>query len=308
WHPGCGAGAASAAAGVDRCAGAALRLLPERDDDPGRRSARDDEEPVGGSDQDGDERPPVPLRDLSAHLDRDPEGRGCHGEGRCIEMTGLIHEKDFSRKSFLRGGAVVFGSAAIGASLAGKAAAAIDPLSNPGIPADPNEFSSYGPFDTTQMDSWFVVHPDNSISVKLGKVELGQGATTGLAMIVAEELDHDISLIRLVPNDTDVTPNSGATVGSQTIQNTGKAYRAAAAFFRQTLLSLASAKLGVPAASLTITKGVISGGSGKTSAGELLGGKLINAQAPATYNLAGGAYTPPGPGLTAGSYATHGAG
>ena len=42
--------AASAAAGVDRPAGAALRLLPERDDDPGGRSARDDEEPVGGSD------------------------------------------------------------------------------------------------------------------------------------------------------------------------------------------------------------------------------------------------------------------
>jgi len=223
-------------------------------------------------------------------------------------MTGLIHERDFSRKSFLKGGAVVFGSAAIGASLAGKAAAAIDPLANPGIPADPNEFSSYGPFDSTKLDSWFVVHPDNSISVKLGKVELGQGATTGLAMIVAEELDHDISLIRLVPNDTDVTPNSGATVGSQTIQNTGKAYRAASAFFRQTLLGLAAAKLGVPAGSLSISNGVISGGSGKTTAGELLGGKLINAQAPATYNLAGGAYTPPGPGLTAGSYATHGAG
>ena len=42
----CGAGVASAAAGVDRCAGAALRVLPERHDDPGRRSPRDDEEPV----------------------------------------------------------------------------------------------------------------------------------------------------------------------------------------------------------------------------------------------------------------------
>ena len=39
WHDCCGAGAASVAAGVDRRAGAALRLLPERDDDPGRRPA-----------------------------------------------------------------------------------------------------------------------------------------------------------------------------------------------------------------------------------------------------------------------------
>ncbi len=221
-------------------------------------------------------------------------------------MTGLLNEKEFSRKSFVKGGAVVFGISAIG-GFAGKASAALDPLSNPGV-GSANEFASYGPFDATQMDSWFTVHPDNSLSIKLGKVELGQGSATGLAMIVAEELDHDMNLVRVVENDTDITPNSGATVGSQSIQNTGKAYRAAAAFFRQTLLNLASAKLGVPAASLTISKGIISGGSGKTSMGELLGGKLINAQAPAAYNLAGGAFTPPGPGLTAGTYATHGAG
>ena len=89
WHDGGGAGAASAAAGVDRRSGAALRLLPERDDDPGRRPARDDEEPVRGSDPHGDERPSLPLRDLSADPDRDPEGRGRDGEGQVRSMTGL---------------------------------------------------------------------------------------------------------------------------------------------------------------------------------------------------------------------------
>ena len=79
-----GAGrAASAAAGVDRRAGAALRLLPERDDDPGRRPARDDQAPDGGPDPHGDERAPVPVRHVSADPDRDPEGRGRDGEGRC---------------------------------------------------------------------------------------------------------------------------------------------------------------------------------------------------------------------------------
>ena len=108
-----------------------------------------------------------------------------------------------------------------------------------------------------------MVHPDNSISVKLGKVELGQGSSTGLSMIVAEELDHDMNLIRVIENDTDITPNSGATVGSQSIQNTGKAYRAAAAFLRQTLLGLAATKLGVPVGSLSISNGVISAASGE---------------------------------------------
>src|SRR5262249_44015030 len=122
------------------------------------------------------------------------------------------------------------------------------------------------------------------------------------------ELDHDINLIRIIENDTDITPNSGATVGSQSIQNTGKSYRAAAAYMRQTLLGMAATKLGVSAGSLSISNGVISGGSGKTTAGELLGGKLIATTIPAAYNLAGGAFTPPAAGLTAGTYATHGAG
>ena len=101
-HDGRSPGAASVAAGVDRRAGAALRLLPERDDDPGCRSARDDEEPVRGPDPHGDERASVPLRHVSENPDRDPEGRGSDGKGRCV-MTGLIPEKEFSRKSVPEG-------------------------------------------------------------------------------------------------------------------------------------------------------------------------------------------------------------
>ena len=88
-----GAGAASVAAGVDQRSGAALRLLPERDDDPGGRPARDDEESVRGSDPHGDERASVPLRDLSENPDRDPAGRGRDGESRCIAMTEVLHRR-----------------------------------------------------------------------------------------------------------------------------------------------------------------------------------------------------------------------
>src|SRR5689334_5665831 len=76
------AGVASVAAGVDRRAGAALRLLPERDDDPGCRSAQFDEESDRGSDPDGDERSSVPVRDVSADPDGDQAGGRCDGEGR----------------------------------------------------------------------------------------------------------------------------------------------------------------------------------------------------------------------------------
>ena len=116
-HDGVGAGvAASVAAGVDRCSGAALRLLPERDDDSGGRSAGDDEAADGGADPHRDERASVPLRDVSADPDRDPEGCCCDGEGWEVAMTEILN-KEFSRKSFLKGG----GAMVVGFSLAGAA-------------------------------------------------------------------------------------------------------------------------------------------------------------------------------------------
>ena len=104
---GSGAGAASVAAGLDQRPGAALRLLPERDDDPGCRPALDHQESQRGPDPHGDERASLPLWDLSPDSDGDPAGRSRDGKGGCIAMTGLLHEKQFSRKSFIKGGGAI---------------------------------------------------------------------------------------------------------------------------------------------------------------------------------------------------------
>ena len=79
--------------------------------------------PSEDADPHRDERPPVPLRHLSENPDRDPEGRGRDGEGRCSTMTGLLHEKEFSRKTFVKGGgALIVGFGLAGAAPAGEAA------------------------------------------------------------------------------------------------------------------------------------------------------------------------------------------
>jgi nicotinate dehydrogenase subunit B len=97
--------------------------------------------------------------------------------------------------------------------------------------------------------------------------------------IAGEELDLDISQLKWVRLDTNVTPNQGATVSSSSIHRGGPQLRAAAAEARQALLTLASSRLGVQPGSLTVSRGVVSidgDPSRRVSYGELLGDSPFN--------------------------------
>src|SRR5437762_2848319 len=124
-------------------------------------------------------------------------------------MTGFMHEREFSRKTFLKGGGALIVGVSVAGSAVGKAAAAgIDPFASPG-PGDPNA-----------VDSFLIVHSDNTASLLSGRIELGQGSTTGLMMIAAEELDMDVSQMKHVPFDTGgalPAPNTGNTGGSTAV-------------------------------------------------------------------------------------------
>ena len=199
-------------------------------------------------------------------------------------MTGLIPEqgetlpeRELSRKSFVKGGgALIVGFSTLGGLFQASASKA----------AITGTFDSNGPYDPQQIDSWIAIHGDNSASVKLGMVELGQGSTTGLLIVAAEELNMDMSQMQMIANDTDVTPNQGGTYGSEAIQVGGKQTRAASAAAYQALLGLASTQLGVPVGSLSVSKGVVSGGGKSVTYGQLIGDKLFNVAIPASYNLA----------------------
>ena len=83
---------------------------------------------------------------------------------------------------------------------------------------------------------------------QVGRIRQGTGSDTGLLMIAGEELDMDMSQLKFVIADTDVTPNTGKHSASNTIKNAGPGVRAAAAAAAQALLGLASTQLGVPVA------------------------------------------------------------
>jgi nicotinate dehydrogenase subunit B len=182
-------------------------------------------------------------------------------------MTEILPHNGFSRRTFLKGsGALVVGFSLSGAAVAGKASAATGPQR--GLVA--------GPPNQSDIDTWLQVNPDNTVQIFHGRVELGQGSTTGLLQIAAEELDVDFSQIVATRVDTHISPDQGSTVGSTSIRSAGPTLRAAAAEARQALLNLASANLGVPASQLSVAKGVVSGGGKSVSYGTLVGGKLIN--------------------------------
>lgn len=173
-----------------------------------------------------------------------------------------------SRGTFLKG----TGALIVGFSLAG------------GVPQAARAAGNVPP-DAGQIDSWIVIHEDNTASILTGHQELGQGTSTGLLMIAGEELDLDMGQLQFVAEDTDVTPASFPSNSSQGICGNGAQVRAAAAAARAVLLERASTQLGVPLAELTVKSGVVSGGGKTVSYGALLGGEVFNATIPAAYNL-----------------------
>src|SRR5215469_12126870 len=108
------------------------------------------------------------------------------------------------------------------------------------------------------------IAPDNSVTVVAKHIEMGQGAYTGLATIVAEELDADWSQIRVESapadaskyNNLDWGPVQG-TGGSSAMHNSWTQLRQAGASARAMLIEAAAADWHVPAASLTVDKGVV---------------------------------------------------
>ena len=130
-----------------------------------------------------------------------------------------------------------------------------------------------------QVDSWLAIGGDGRVTLFSGKVELGTGVETALSQIVAEELDVAAERVTVVQGDTGRTPNQGYTVGSKTLQFGGPPIRQAAAEARQTLLGLASTRLGIPVDHLTVADGLVSvaGDSAKkVSYAELVGGRRFN--------------------------------
>jgi isoquinoline 1-oxidoreductase beta subunit len=107
---------------------------------------------------------------------------------------------------------------------------------------------------------------DGTASFALPRAEVGQGITTAIAMLIAEELELPLDKVHITLADArpELVFNQ-FTGASNTIRSMYDPVRTAAAIARERLLSTAARQWNVPVSSLTVKDGVIKSESGKTA-------------------------------------------
>jgi len=188
-----------------------------------------------------------------------------------------VYVATLSRRQFVKsGGALVVGVAFVGPSIL-KAQG----FQGPKVTGAPFKNS----LDPTRLSSWIEIHPDNSVLIRTGKSDFGQGTTfTAYRQIVADELSVPFEAITtVVAGHTDQTPD-----GSGAFDFLGRGtpnIRKAAAYTYQALIDLASERLDVAKDQLTAKDGVFTGGGKSISYGDLVKDQQLKLTIPVTGDL-----------------------
>jgi isoquinoline 1-oxidoreductase beta subunit len=177
----------------------------------------------------------------------------------------MNYHAKFDRRSFLVGSAAAAGGLSLGFSI---------PFGDEAQAAEPPE-----------VNAWVVIKPDETVVVRIARSEMGQGTLTGLAQMVAEELECDWSKV------TYEFPTPGHnvarkrvwgdffTAGSQGIRSSNQFVRKGGAAARMMLVQAAADRWKVPVSECKAAKGVVTHAASKRS---LTYGKLATAAAKVT--------------------------
>jgi isoquinoline 1-oxidoreductase beta subunit len=153
------------------------------------------------------------------------------------------------RRAFLKGAAVTGVGLVVGFYLPVRAGAAATAIKT----------------DAFAPNAFVRIAPDNTVTVIAKHIEFGQGTYTGLATVLADELDADWQqvFVESAPADASRYNNlswgsTQGTGGSSSIANSWPQLRKAGATARAMLVEAAAKEWGVPAAEITVAKGVVS--------------------------------------------------
>src|ERR1700753_2173866 len=154
----------------------------------------------------------------------------------------MNHMPNMNRRAF------VIGSAAVGAGLA----LGLD------IPFGPTVVRAAD--GSPEVNAWVVIRPDDTVVIRIARSEMGQGTLTGLAQLVAEELECDWSRV------TTEYPTPGENVarkrvwgdfgtgGSRGIRTSHEYVRKGGAAARMMLLQAAANEWKVPVGEVSVDK------------------------------------------------------
>jgi CO/xanthine dehydrogenase Mo-binding subunit len=125
------------------------------------------------------------------------------------------------------------------------------------------------------------LNPDGSVLLTSGAVELGTGALTGAAQILAEELALELDDVRVAMVDTQNVPYDYGAQGSRTAFSVGNACRSAAESLRQQIFATAAKHLDMPLEGMCLKEKCVVAGNHRLSLAavarisQLTGGGLI---------------------------------
>jgi len=176
------------------------------------------------------------------------------------------------RRGFLKSaGLLVVSFATGGGALVTEAAAQNSGATQPAGP--------YPDPDFHQLDSWIVIHENNTATFYVGKTDLGQGTGTGFRQLMSDELDIAFDQTTCIMGRTDITVNQGGSGGSSAMERDSWPMRRAAAEARRVLLEMASSRLGAPVDQLAVSNAVITvkaDPSKRVTYGQLIAAKKFN--------------------------------
>ena len=172
----------------------------------------------------------------------------------------------FSRRTFIVGSAAAGGGLALGFNLPSGFDPALAQSADGGA----------------EVNAWVFVKPDDTCVIRIARSEMGQGTITGLAQLVAEELECDwkkVQVERVTPGQNLARKRAWgemSTGGSRGIRTSHDYVRRGGAAARMMLLQAAAEEWKVPVSELTVADGVIMHAA---SARSLSYGKLAAAAA-----------------------------
>ena len=102
-----------------------------------------------------------------------------------------------------------------------------------------------------------VVNGKGEVKVLAGTVEIGQGCSTILSQVAAEELKVELEKVRMAPLDTDVIPFDASTTSSRSTYHMGNAVRRAAIDVREKIMEMARPMLEAKKEDLSFSDGKV---------------------------------------------------